>query len=441
MKNETFINKMAKNWGLKLIALAIAFLIWLLVTNTNNPTKSQLFTGIPINLVNQDSVADIGKVVDLEGSGTVNLKVTERRRVLERLSRSDFYVEADLENLTEMNTVPLTVTCTNSAVTWDEIEISPSSLKVTLEDKVEQAFVVSVSPQGTTAGGFEVGTTEVAQGRSIYIAGPESVIKIINQVVATVNVGGLNEDTTLSSVLRVYDKNGSELTESQLNSLEFKDSTGAVINDRTVDVKVDLWQVRSDIPLVVDTVGTPADGYQVTGVDTVPATVNLAGTDEALKALNGVLKVSDPISVEGASENVSQEIDLSVTMAELAGLKLASDTDTLVMAEVKIEKAGDETISIPLSSVQLQNRPEDMTLVVTPADKISITVHALTGSAEPLTAEDVTLSVDLSPCAEEGTYELPVDVVLPDGYELASDVTIIVNSQKQAEATEMTETE
>ena len=90
MKNKTFINKLTCNWGLKLIALVVAFLIWLLVTNTNNPIGSDLFTGVPINMVNQDSVADIGKVARLEGSGTVTLKVTERRRVREQLSRSDF---------------------------------------------------------------------------------------------------------------------------------------------------------------------------------------------------------------------------------------------------------------------------------------------------------------------------------------------------------------
>ena len=442
MKGKTFFNKMTGNLALKLIALAIAFLIWILVTNTNNPVKSSLFTAVPINVINQDSVADIGKVVELDGSGTVNLKVTERRRTLERLSRADFYVEADLENLTNMNTVPLTVTCTNSAVTWDEIEISPSSLKVTLEDKVEQAFVVSVSTSGMPADGHAVGTTEVQPGRSIYIAGPQSVINIINQVVATVNVGGLREDTTLASTLRVYDKNGDELNENQLNSLEFKDTNGVVINDRSVNVKVDLWRTVTDVALSVKTQGTPAPGYQIAGVETVPSAVSLAGTEEALERLDGTLEIADPVSVEGASENISQEIDLTATLAEISGLKLAGDTDSVGVVEIQIEKAGDETLSIPLGDVELLNRPENMTLVVTPADMIAITVHALNGDAEDLKAEDVKLTVDLTPCAQEGTYELPVTVELPEGYELASEVTIMVNSQKQPEDTEpMTETE
>ena len=144
----------------------------------------------------------------------------------------------------------------------------------------------------------------------------------------------------------------------------------------------------------------------------------------------------------GASENISQEIDLTATLAEISGLKLAGDTDSVVVVEIQIEKAGDETLSIPLGDVRLLNRPENMTLVVTPADMIAITVHALNGDAEDLKAEDVKLTVDLAPCAQEGTYELPVTVELPEGYELASEVTIMVNSQKQPEDTEpMTETE
>ena len=119
------------NIGLKVIALVLAILIWLFVSNQNDPVRSMILSNVPISIVNEDSFADIGMVAEPEGSGTVTLKVTERRSVLNRLARngSNFYVEADLENINEMNTVPLKVTCDNSAVTWDEISISPASLK------------------------------------------------------------------------------------------------------------------------------------------------------------------------------------------------------------------------------------------------------------------------------------------------------------------------
>jgi len=174
--------KLTNGLGLKLIALVISFVIWLFVTNSNNPVRSTTIQNVPINIVNEDSIADIGKIVEPEGSDTVTLKVTERRSVLNRLTRSNFYVEADLENINALDSVPLTVTCDNSAVTWDEIAISPSSLKVSIEDVVEQPFAVSVVASGEVSAGYAVGRTEVLPGKTILIDGPESLVNIIGQV-------------------------------------------------------------------------------------------------------------------------------------------------------------------------------------------------------------------------------------------------------------------
>ena len=427
-----------RNIGLKIAALVIAFFVWVGVTNTNNPVKTQLFTNVPITIVNQDAVADIGKVVEQQGNGTVTLRVTARRSVLSQLARngSDFYVEADMKNLNSMNTVPLTVTCSNPQVTWDKIEVLPSSLSVKLEDKVEQTYVASISTNGTPATGWEVGSSSVTTGKNIVLAGPSSLMRRINQVVAPVDVAGLSSDYTLSSVLKVYDKNGDELTDAQMKSLEFKDATGTVIKDHTVKVMVDLWKIRTDVPIRIRTTGTPAWGYRVSSIKMIPETISVAGTDEVLAELGDELTVKDVINVSGAKENVKQEINLEDTLDQMSGLKLISDADPSVEVEVSIEKNGDVTLDIPLSDIAVQNRPEGMDLVFTPADKISVSVHATEDDEKPLTAKDISLSIDLSRCAEPGSYEIPVQVTVPDGYELAGDVSLTVVSAKQEAATE-----
>ncbi|MDD6440061.1 MAG: CdaR family protein [Lachnospiraceae bacterium] len=427
-----------RNIGLKIAALVIAFFVWVGVTNTNNPVKTQLFTNVPITIVNQDAVADIGKVVEQQGNGTVTLRVTDRRSVLSQLARngSDFYVEADMKNLNSMNTVPLTVTCSNPQVTWDKIEVLPSSLSVKLEDKVEQTYVASISTNGTPATGWEVGSSSVTTGKNIVLAGPSSLMRRINQVVAPVDVAGLSSDYTLSSVLKVYDKNGDELTDAQMKSLEFKDAAGTVIKDHTVKVMVDLWKIRTDVPIRIRTTGTPAWGYRVSSIKMIPETISVAGTDEALAELGDELTVKDVINVSGAKENVKQEINLEDTLDQMSGLKLISDADPSVEVEVSIEKNGDVTLDIPLSDIAVQNRPEGMDLVFTPADKISVSVHATEDDEKPLTAKDISLSIDLSRCAEPGSYEIPVQVTVPDGYELAGDVSLTVVSAKQEAATE-----
>ena len=427
-----------RNIGLKIAALVIAFFVWVGVTNTNNPVKTQLFTNVPITIVKQDAVADIGKVVEQQGNGTVTLRVTDRRSVLSQLARngSDFYVEADMKNLNSMNTVPLTVTCSNPQVTWDKIEVLPSSLSVKLEDKVEQTYVASISTNGTPATGWEVGSSSVTTGKNIVLAGPSSLMRRINQVVAPVDVAGLSSDYTLSSVLKVYDKNGDELTDAQMKSLEFKDATGTVIKDHTVKVMVDLWKIRTDVPIRIRTTGTPAWGYRVSSIKMIPETISVAGTDEALAELGDELTVKDVINVSGAKENVKQEINLEDTLDQMSGLKLISDADPSVEVEVSIEKNGDVTLDIPLSDIVVQNRPEGMELVFTPADKISVSVHAMEDDEKPLTAKDISLSIDLSQCAEPGSYEIPVHVTVPEGYELAGDVSLTVVSANQEAATE-----
>lgn len=426
------------NLWIKLLSLLIAIGIWFMVSNANDPVRTTLFPDVPITIVNQDSVAEIGKVIEVQGSGTVTLRVTEKKSVLERLSRSgsDFYVEADMNNITEMNTVPLTVTCSNQAVTWDEIEMTPSSLKVTLEDKVEQTYIASVSAEGVPASGWEVGTCTIREGKNIVIAGPGSLINIINQVVAPVNVDGLSEDAAIASTLKIYDKNGDTFTEAQLASLEFKDENGNVLVNHTVEVLVDLWRIVTDIPLRVQTTGSPAWGYRVSDITTIPETISVAGTEEALAAIGATFEVLEKVDVTGATEDITKEIDLTEQLAGMTGIKLINDSDPTVQVEVAIEANGDVTLTIPLSSISFANKPEGMDLVFTPADEVVVKVHALSEDAQKLSAEALSLSVDLSPCAVDGNYEIPVQVAIPDGYELASDVTLTVNSTSQAAQTE-----
>ncbi len=426
------------NLWIKLLSLLIAIGIWFMVSNANDPVRTTLFPDVPITIVNQDSVAEIGKVIEVQGSGTVTLRVTEKKSVLERLSRSgsDFYVEADMNNITEMNTVPLTVTCSNQAVTWDEIEMTPSSLKVTLEDKVEQTYIASVSAEGVPASGWEVGTCTIREGKNIVIAGPGSLINIINQVVAPVNVGGLSEDAAIASTLKIYDKNGDTFTEAQLASLEFKDENGNVLVNHTVEVLADLWRIVTDIPLRVQTTGSPAWGYRVSDITTIPETISVAGTEEALAAIGATFEVLEKVDVTGATEDITKEIDLTEQLAGMTGIKLINDSDPTVQVEVAIEANGDVTLTIPLSSISFANKPEGMDLVFTPADEVVVKVHALSEDAQKLSAEALSLSVDLSPCAVDGNYEIPVQVAIPDGYELASDVTLTVNSTSQAAQTE-----
>lgn len=419
--------KWTSNLSLKFLSLFVAFLIWLLVTNVNNPTRAQLYRDVKINIINEDSVTEIDKVLDIVSEDTVTVKVTAPKYVRETLTKDSFTVIADMENLSAMNTVPLTVTCSNPSVTWANIEIVPSSLKVELEQKKQSEFAVSIELSGTQQEGYSIGRTEIVQGKSVQIAGPESIINRIGQVVASINISQINSDQRLSGKLEVRDKNGDPVSPDRL---QIMDSSGVLLSDNTVMVDVSLWEERS-IPLVVDVEGEPADGYRMTKVAAVPDSVKLAGTEQAFEALGDSLVLTDMVSVEGVSESFTQQVDLTETIADLPELKLVEEADPVVNVSVQIEKTGNHTLSIPLSGLQVLNRPDSMVLTFSPADQIQVTLHS-DDETNTVALSDIRASIDLAVCAEEGTYEIPVSVEVPKGYTLVSDVKLVVTSVKPA---------
>lgn len=429
-------HKFTRNIGLKFLSLIVAFLIWVLVANVDDPTQTVLFKNIKITMVNTESVTALDKVFDVVEDDvygdTVIIKVTERSSVLRTLKTSDFKVIADMEAINEVGAIPLRVECSNPAVTLDEMEVIPSVMKVTLEQKKQSDFVVTVTTTGSVANGYEVGTKEVVQGKTVQIAGPESLLNKIGKVVADVNVRGLNKSVRKTVELQIYDKNEEALSDSQMARLQIKDSSGVLLSNNEVMVDITLWEVMSDIPVEIHTTGTPADGYRVAGISTMPVTVNLVGTKEALARLNGKITVQNSVSVEGATENISEEIDLTETLSELEGIRLVADTDPTISVTVQIEKSGDQTLALPLSGLEVQNRPDTdkISLVISPADEIQVTVHAEKTGAAPLNISDIKASVDLKECAQEGVYEIPVEIQLPDGYSLVSPVNLVVTAQK-----------
>ena len=417
--------KWTGNLSLKFLSLFVAFLIWLLVTNVNNPTRAQLYRDVKINIINEDSVTEIDKVLDIVSEETVTIKVTAPKNIRENLTKDSFTVIADMENLNGMSTVPLTVTCSNPAVTWANMEIVPATLKVELEQKKQSEFGVNIEFTGEQQEGYAIGKTEIVQGKSVQIAGPESIINRIGQVKATVNISQINSNQRLTGELKIYDKNGDPVS---MDRLQIMDSSGVILSNNNVLVDVSVWEVRN-IPLKVDVSGTPKDGYRLTKVTPVPASVKLAGTEEAFEKLGQNLTLSDMISVEGVSESFTETIDLTETIAVLSDLKLVEEADPLINVSVQLEKTGDHTLEIPLSSLEVLNRPENMVLSFSPADQISVVLHSEDENAA-IGLSDIRASIDLAACSSEGTFEIPVKLEVPDGYSLVSEVKLVVTSEK-----------
>ena len=429
-------HKWTNNLGLKIVSLLVSCLIWVVVTNTNDPESTQVYKNVPITIKNQDTITNANKTFTVvDGVDKINVYVTARKSVRSSLAADSFIVKADMENYNEaLGTVPLEISCEDGRIRQEDIRMLPSSLKISMEDKVEQNFGMAVVTTGKPDKGYEVGKTTIVTGDTIRIAGPESLINIIGKVTISVDVTNMSMGSTDFYPIRIEDKNGATLTDGQMSNLELKNSDGVSLQNNSAEVRTELWKVYNDIPLKVEVTGEVAPGYKVSAVTLAPQTINLVAEENAIEELGGIIQLKDPVNVEGMTETQDFTVDLNDTLNQYDDIRLESDISSAITVHVGIDEVGSKTFQMPISDIIMHNTPSDKKLIFSPADAVSISVKTTSEDSEEaitLTLSDISAEIDLKSCEKNGSYTLPVNVTLPEGYELVNDVSIVVNIEEQ----------
>ena len=407
--------------GLKIVSLVIGFLVWLIVVNVDNPKDTKTFTipGDSVELLNTAYIDSYNKMcIQDDDPEPIRVTVNAERKQLQKLSPSDISVYADLQQAVSLDTdpvmVPLSVTCSKAPTST--IKVSPQLMSVRLEDKVSQDYVVTPSYGDSKPGrGYEVGT-QTAYPEKIKITGPRSLMNKIDKVIAPVNVDGETKDTTEEVQLSIVDRNQDVLSDGRMALL-------TIDNNAKANVTTKFWRIMPDVRFFVAYIGEPADGYQVESVTTVPDTISLAGTDEALEKLrsddNTLWLMDESLDISGQKSDFEQKISLSGLLPENTRLTTGSSEDVYVNIQILPEDS--HSYSIPSNKVRVQGL-KDSLQVSFETDAVTFRVKANAGSdIEEFDVSSVKAAVDLSDLGE-GTHEIAVDFWLPRGYSLLEDV-------------------
>ena len=121
--------------GLKLVALIISFLIWLIVMNIDDYKITRTFSDIKVEQLNGEVIEQQGMVYDVVDGETASIIVKGPRSIVEKLTTSDFKAYADLSHLSVTNTAEIKVEAVNAAIASQiSIEISTPTLTLSIED-------------------------------------------------------------------------------------------------------------------------------------------------------------------------------------------------------------------------------------------------------------------------------------------------------------------
>ena len=415
--------KITDNIPLKIMSVAVAVVVWLIVVNIDNPVGTNYYTLNNVELINKEYVESsdtIGKMCMPEQSqDSIRVAITTTKKIRDRIKVTDISAVADLQQAVSLDTnpvmVPITVTCSIPGVSANDIKVTPQNLSVNLDEKETQEFVVNVSRGDTKPGkDYEVGSL-TANPEKVRITGPKTLINKIDKVNAAIDLDGNTQDFSQDVNLTIIDKNQEPLSDSEMNSLRIENNAKVVVTAR-------LWKIRQGVGISAGYVGTPADGYQVGSVKTVPDTISVAGSTEGLESLaqndNVITIPADSIDISGESKDVEKKINLSNLLPD--NVKLTSDSSEDVWVTVSILPVGSREFDIPTKSIEVKNKPDDLQVTFETA-QIAVRIKSDENDMDDLNAQkDIKASIDLNG-KEEGNYEVPVKIVLPDGYETVED--------------------
>lgn len=414
--------RLTGNLGLKVLAFFIAVFMWLIVVNIDDPVMEKTYTGVPVNVINEEIVTTTNRTYQIvDDTQEVSVTVSARRSVMEKIKTEDITAVADMKELSLGTQIPIEVSI--QKYRYERAYTTPGNLQVKIEDEARNNFPITPTTLGTVREGYVLSELK-ADPEKVTFRGPKSVINSISRVVAEADVSGLSEDAEIEARLILYDANNNVIDQTILANNLGKEG---------ISVKVTLYQIKK-VPVKLSTSKiTAADGYKVSTISVEPREISVAGDEETLADLDEIWIPAEELELSELTERTEKMIEISPHLPE--NVMLVDENADSVIVSIQIEQPGVKNYEVSTSSVTVKNLSENLQLSYGAVD-FEIQVR---GPAEKLkvfsTAKKV--SIDLKNYSIPGTYIVPVSVDLPDGCKMVSDVEIeIILDEKEEEQVE-----
>ena len=374
--------KLTNNLSLKILSLIIAFIIWLVIINVEDPATIGTFGGIPVEVINEDILELEDKAYDIIDGNVVDIEVKGKRSVIENLSRSNFEATADLSQLSVVNAVEINVSVPGYS---DQVEItqqSVSTMKVSLEDVVTETFRVDIIEKGSLVEGYYI-NEKTASPNMIEVTGAESIIEKIKEVTVGVDIANADETYEITSTPQIYDHNGTLM-----------DSEKMELNHEEIDITVNVLRTKI-VKLFLYLEGEPARDFRVANFEYEPKEVEIAGTEEELTRVSNIKGYHN---INYAREDIEDEKNITDFIEQ--DVILIDDNQNAVI-NVDIEAVEKKDLTFNTSGIKVRNLPENMTLEYDNSGNFVVTVSGLTEQIAEVNRNNLNPYIDLAEWGED----------------------------------------
>ena len=394
----------------RLVSLLIGFAAWVLLINIANPITTVTFEDVPIEFLNTSIIEATGKTYELKSNGLSDVKVTDKRTVVDSLTKDDIHIVADFSKLSYVNAVPLegSIVGNNSAVISF---ITDDTIIVELDSIISKEIDIVIETFSEEDSTYYVPNLEIST-QHIVLTGGKTKIDLVDKVVCTFDITSNSEDYSSSAIPVVYDRNG-----------DIIENNNFVFSEDLIEAKGYGYPIKT-VPLNIQVGEDVLMGYMISDVKYDLTSIRIASDADYLQSFN---EITIPIDLNISADNLlNDQYIKSATISDSLpeGVYLA-DMHDIVNVTFTFEQMKTKKITFTDSEISLRGDvASDVPVVIEFVDKaFTIEVSGKESILNRLNKDVITPYIDITGLSK-GTYNLIVQFDGLDNVVLTSNVSV-----------------
>ena len=365
--------------GSILLALTIAFGLWLYVVTNVSIEDERTYHDIPVAFEGEIALEERGLMITHGTDATVDLRLYGARTNLNKLTSSNINIKVNLARIYDVGQVEVDYDISYPgdvpSNAFTELSKNPSTITLIVEERIKKEVPVTVSFTGSVAAEYLCDVDNVTLDQPyINIVGPSSAVSKIEQAVIDLDLTDRTETISESFQYTLCDGTGEPV------------DAGMVVAD-TAQIHLDLAIRRfKELPVtytLVEGGGASKDNVTIT-MDT--SVIRVSGSDMALESLTEINV--GVINLANIKEDTSliYTVDLPDNVSNLSGVK-----------EVKVDVAlkGLTTREFNIEDIRVTGVPRGMSYELV-TKKLTVVLRGPSALINKMTANDLVVTADLS---------------------------------------------
>ncbi len=372
----------------KLICLLLSFGLWLYISNVENPVRTYELKGVPVELINKESISKSNLAIVGEESFTVDLTLEGATSEITKAKKDSFKLTADMssyalkngENIIPIQIVsyPQNINIKNNGFLGIKIKLETLITKdVSLKSQVNITYKeniykkdLTVSPQKAT------------------ISGPESQVNKVDMGILVGNIENLEKDINKKFPIKFVTKDNKEVKGITSNA-----------DEAELNIKVNNGKT---VPINIKTIGNSNDGISIESMVAEPKSVHIIGEDKILNSINSIDTQEINIS------NITADAEVNTNLKLPEGVTIQENSQN-IKVKFSVKKAQEVTKNISCA-VEYTNLNPNL-IIDSSKSTANVSISGLESVINSITEAELKATVDLSNISEVGTYTYKPSVI------------------------------